>query len=84
MPFVVVLVAVGYPFAYSSNNCPNVLPYFYFFTWIPVLGYGILQEESAAKKFRRLLPKSHGSGKTFPGPRALKKISSVRIIPPTR
>jgi hypothetical protein len=52
MPFVVVLVAVGYPFAYSSNNCPNVLPYFYFFTWIPVLGYGILQEESAAKKFR--------------------------------
>ncbi|KAI8024457.1 DNA polymerase eta [Camellia lanceoleosa] len=25
----------------------------------------------------RLLPKSHGSGKTFPGPRALKKIASV-------
>lgn len=41
-----------YPSACLSNNYPNVPPNIYFFTWIPVLGYGILQGESVGKKFR--------------------------------
>ncbi|XP_062161133.1 DNA polymerase eta isoform X2 [Alnus glutinosa] len=43
-------------------------------TWLWNIARGISGEEVQG----RLLPKSHGSGKTFPGPRALKKISSVQ------
>ncbi|KAL7238456.1 hypothetical protein ACSBR2_004538 [Camellia fascicularis] len=42
-------------------------------TWLWNIARGISGEEVEG----RLLPKSHGSGKTFPGPRALKKIASV-------
>ncbi|KAI7999374.1 DNA polymerase eta [Camellia lanceoleosa] len=42
-------------------------------TWLWNIAKGISGEEVEG----RLLPKSHGSGKTFPGPRALKKIASV-------
>lgn len=45
-------VNFSYPSACLSNNYPNVPPNIYFFTWIPVLGYGILQGESVGKKFR--------------------------------
>ncbi|XP_059435481.1 DNA polymerase eta isoform X2 [Corylus avellana] len=43
-------------------------------TWLWNIARGISREEVQG----RLLPKSHGSGKTFPGPRALKTISSVQ------
>ncbi|GAB2280940.1 hypothetical protein Dimus_015557 [Dionaea muscipula] len=42
-------------------------------TWLWNTVRGINGEEVQG----RLLPKSHGSGKTFPGPRALKTIASV-------
>ncbi|KAM7500403.1 hypothetical protein LguiA_024817 [Lonicera macranthoides] len=42
-------------------------------TWLWNTARGISGEEVEG----RLLPKSHGSGKTFPGPRALKTIASV-------
>ncbi|CAL5373964.1 unnamed protein product [Camellia sinensis] len=42
-------------------------------TWLWNIARGISGEEVEG----RLLPKSHGSGKTLPGPRALKKIASV-------
>ncbi|XP_057511242.1 DNA polymerase eta [Actinidia eriantha] len=42
-------------------------------TWLWNVARGICGEEVEG----RLLPKSHGSGKTFPGPRALKTIASV-------
>ncbi|XP_028097356.1 DNA polymerase eta-like [Camellia sinensis] len=42
-------------------------------TWLRNIARGISGEEVEG----RLLPKSHGSGKTFPGPQALKKIASV-------
>ncbi|KAF5957788.1 hypothetical protein HYC85_005013 [Camellia sinensis] len=42
-------------------------------TWLWNIARGISEEEVEG----RLLPKSHGSRKTFPGPRALKKIASV-------
>uniref|UniRef100_A0A5B7B7D7 DNA polymerase eta n=1 Tax=Davidia involucrata TaxID=16924 RepID=A0A5B7B7D7_DAVIN len=42
-------------------------------TWLWNIARGISGEEVEG----RLLPKSHGSGKTFPGPRALKTIASV-------
>ena len=45
-------VNFSYPSACLSNNYPNVPPNIYFFTWIPALGYGILQGESVGKKFR--------------------------------
>ncbi|XP_038710870.1 DNA polymerase eta isoform X2 [Tripterygium wilfordii] len=43
-------------------------------TWLWNIARGISGEEVEG----RLLPKSHGSGKTFPGPRALKTIASVQ------
>ncbi|KAI3455786.1 hypothetical protein Pfo_012449 [Paulownia fortunei] len=43
-------------------------------TWLWNIARGICGEEVEG----RLLPKSHGSGKTFPGPQALKTISSVQ------
>ncbi|XP_027345129.1 DNA polymerase eta [Abrus precatorius] len=43
-------------------------------TWLWNIARGISGEEVEG----RLLPKSHGSGKTFPGPQALKTIDSVR------
>ncbi|CAA0832219.1 DNA polymerase eta [Striga hermonthica] len=43
-------------------------------TWLWNTARGICGEEVEG----RLLPKSHGSGKTFPGPQALKTISCVR------
>ncbi|KAL5539938.1 hypothetical protein UlMin_037223 [Ulmus minor] len=43
-------------------------------TWLWNISRGISGEEVQG----RLLPKSHGSGKTFPGPRSLKTIASVQ------
>ncbi|XP_047150788.1 DNA polymerase eta isoform X2 [Vigna umbellata] len=43
-------------------------------TWLWNISRGINGEEVEG----RLLPKSHGSGKTFPGPQALKTIDSVQ------
>ncbi|TKY59712.1 DNA polymerase eta [Spatholobus suberectus] len=43
-------------------------------TWLWNIARGINGEEVEG----RLLPKSHGSGKTFPGPQALKTIDSVQ------
>ncbi|KAJ4702699.1 DNA polymerase eta [Melia azedarach] len=43
-------------------------------TWLWNIARGISGEEVQA----RLLPKSHGSGKSFPGPRALKTVASVQ------
>ncbi|KAF8030708.1 hypothetical protein BT93_D0020 [Corymbia citriodora subsp. variegata] len=43
-------------------------------TWLWNIARGISGEEVEG----RLLPKSHGSGKTFPGPRALKTLPSVQ------
>ncbi|CAH2046439.1 unnamed protein product [Thlaspi arvense] len=43
-------------------------------TWLWNISRGISGEEVQG----RLLPKSHGSGKTFPGPRALKSLSTVQ------
>ncbi|WVZ22622.1 hypothetical protein V8G54_001166 [Vigna mungo] len=43
-------------------------------TWLWNISRGINGEEVEG----RLLPKSHGSGKTFPGPQALKTINSVQ------
>ncbi|GER41025.1 DNA polymerase eta [Striga asiatica] len=43
-------------------------------TWLWNTARGICGEEVEG----RLLPKSHGSGKTFPGPQALKTISCVQ------
>ncbi|XP_027191424.1 DNA polymerase eta isoform X3 [Cicer arietinum] len=43
-------------------------------TWLWNIARGISGEEVEG----RLLPKSHGSGKTFPGPQALKTIGSVQ------
>ncbi|KAK9733513.1 hypothetical protein RND81_04G072200 [Saponaria officinalis] len=42
-------------------------------TWLWNIARGISGEEVKG----RLLPKSHGSGKTFPGPRALRSIETV-------
>ncbi|KAL0442297.1 UNVERIFIED_CONTAM: DNA polymerase eta [Sesamum latifolium] len=43
-------------------------------TWLWNIARGICGEVVEG----RLLPKSHGSGKTFPGPQALKTVSSVQ------
>ncbi|KAJ6695181.1 DNA polymerase ETA [Salix koriyanagi] len=43
-------------------------------TWLWNIARGINGEEVQG----RLLPKSHGAGKSFPGPRALKTIASVQ------
>ncbi|CAN0911812.1 DNA polymerase eta [Linum grandiflorum] len=43
-------------------------------TWLWNIARGINGEEVQG----RLLPKSHGSGKSFPGPRALKTIATVQ------
>lgn len=45
-------------------------------TWLWKTARGISGEEVED----RLLPKSHGCGKTFPGPRALKNSASVRML----
>lgn len=45
-------------------------------SWLWNIARGISGEEVQA----RLLSKSHGSGKSFPGPRALKTVASVRFI----
>ncbi|MBA0659555.1 hypothetical protein Goklo_011676 [Gossypium klotzschianum] len=45
-------------------------------TWLWNIARGISGEEVEG----RLLPKSHGSGKTFPGPRALKTVPAVRVF----
>ncbi|CAO2824201.1 unnamed protein product [Amaranthus hypochondriacus] len=42
-------------------------------TWLWNIARGVSGEEVKG----RILPKSHGSGKTFPGPRALKSIDTV-------
>ncbi|PPD86445.1 hypothetical protein GOBAR_DD16630 [Gossypium barbadense] len=42
-------------------------------TWLWNIARGISGEEVEG----RLLPKSHGSGKTFPGPRALKTVPAI-------
>lgn len=47
-------------------------------TWLWNIARGINGDEVEG----RLLPKSHGSGKTFPGPSALKNLSSVRVSIP--
>lgn len=49
-------------------------------TWLWNIARGVSGEEVQG----RILPKSHGSGKTFPGPRALKTIAAVRIVFLTR
>ncbi|KAF9615439.1 hypothetical protein IFM89_023545 [Coptis chinensis] len=49
---------------YGVNTC----------TWLWSTARGVNGDEVEG----RLLPKSHGSGKTFPGPQALKTITSVR------
>ena len=51
-----------------------------FSTWLWNIARGINGDEVQG----RLLPKSHGSGKTFPGPRALKTFASVSNYFPTR
>ncbi|KAJ8765912.1 hypothetical protein K2173_020428 [Erythroxylum novogranatense] len=43
-------------------------------TWLWNIARGISGDEVQV----RLLPKSHGSGKSFPGPRALKTVASVQ------
>ncbi|KAG2684987.1 hypothetical protein I3843_10G100300 [Carya illinoinensis] len=43
-------------------------------TWLWNIARGVSGEEVQG----RILPKSHGSGKTFPGPRALKTIAAVQ------
>lgn len=43
-------------------------------TWLWNISRGINGEEVEG----RLLPKSHGAGKTFPGPRALRTISAIQ------
>lgn len=45
-------------------------------TWLWNIARGISGEAVEG----RLLPKSHGSGKTFPGPRALKTVPAVRVL----
>jgi hypothetical protein len=45
-------------------------------TWLWKTARGLSGEEVED----RLLPKSHGCGKTFPGPKALKNNSSVRKL----
>lgn len=45
-------------------------------SWLWNTARGINGEEVKG----RLLPNSHGSGKTFPGPRALKTVASVSFI----
>lgn len=47
-----------------------------FRTWLWNIARGINGEEVEG----RLLPKSHGSGKLFPGPQALKTIASVSVL----
>lgn len=44
-------------------------------TWLWNIARGISGEEVEG----RILPKSHGSGKSFPGPRALTTLDSVRF-----
>lgn len=51
-----------------------------FRSWLWNIARGISGEEVES----RLLPKSHGCGKTFPGPQALKSTSSVRILSPCK
>ena len=54
----------------------RIIHFFVFFsTWLWNIARGISGEEVQC----RLLPKSHGSGKSFPGPQALRTISSVRF-----
>jgi hypothetical protein len=45
-------------------------------TWLWKIARGISGEEVED----RLLPKSHGCGKSFPGPKALKNNTSVRML----
>lgn len=45
-------------------------------TWLWNIARGISGEEVEG----RLLPKSHGSGKTFPGPQALRTFATVRTL----
>ncbi|KAF9621315.1 hypothetical protein IFM89_019401 [Coptis chinensis] len=70
---------------YGVNTCSDKLCNFpalvccLTLTSTPAHGYGVLQEALIGDEVEgRLLPKSHGSGKTFPGPQALKTITSVR------
>jgi len=42
-------------------------------TWLWNIARGISGQEVEG----RVLPKSHGSGKTFPGPRALRSVDAV-------
>jgi hypothetical protein len=69
-----------FPLTFFSNNCKTLLLILFFFvfhmntsTWLWSIARGINGEEVQG----RLLPKSHGAGKSFPGPRALKTIASV-------
>lgn len=56
----------------------HLIFYLQFSTWLWNIARGISGEEVEG----RLLPKSHGSGKTFPGPQALKTIASVSVLLP--
>lgn len=47
-------------------------------TWLWNIARGVSGEEVQG----RILPKSHGSGKTFPGPRALRSIDTVCLFLP--
>lgn len=71
---------VGLSVCLITINRIGPMELFYFFllfsTWLWNIARGISGEEVQC----RLLPKSHGSGKSFPGPQALRTISSVRFI----
>lgn len=58
----------------------HILVFFFFIfgkqsTWLWKIARGISGDEVED----RLLPKSHGCGKTFPGPMTLRTTSSVRV-----
>lgn len=65
IPFVSLTLA-SYPFSDFHSS-----------TWLWNIARGISGDEVEG----RLLPKSHGCGKTFPGPKALKTVASVRTLP---
>jgi len=64
-------------FKQLQDTAANSSSFFFFHmnnsTWLWSIARGINGEEVQG----RLLPKSHGAGKSFPGPRALKTIASV-------
>lgn len=69
-----VLLATMFSVAELSSLLPSFPPCIPCSTWLWNTARGMNGEEVQG----RLLPKSHGSGKTFPGPRALRTIASVK------